>query len=110
MGPEPAKDGRWRNWWVPSRFLAKLPYRGWSWQETNLTHKMALFLAKPLSRIMAYLRTEFVSCQLHPLYGSLARNRAVTHEFVYRPSSIVHRPLRAIGSLCAPCYTLNHAE
>ena len=63
-----------------SRFLAKLPYRGWSWQETNLTHKMALFLAKGLARIMAHLRTEFVSCQLHPLYGSLSRNRDGTQE------------------------------
>src|SRR5438552_2630103 len=82
-----------------SRFLAKLPYRGWSWQETNLTHKMALFLAKGLARIMAHLRTEFVSCQLHPLYGSLARNRRGTHEFVHRPSSIVYPPAASLTRL-----------
>src|SRR5438477_8905138 len=76
-----ADDGRWRNSWVTARFLAKLPYRGWSWQETNLTHKMAIILAKGLSRIMAYLRTEFVSCQLHPLYRSLARNREFTRNW-----------------------------
>src|SRR5438876_6129654 len=75
MGPEPAKDGRWRNWWLPSRFLAKLPYRGWSWQETNSVRKSAIILAKGLARNRAILCVTFVSCQLHPLYGSLARNR-----------------------------------
>src|SRR5438132_1307966 len=44
-----------------------------------------------LAGIMADLRTEFVSCQFHPLYGSLSRNRGGTHEFLHRPSSIVHR-------------------
>src|SRR5438045_970995 len=38
---------------------------------------------------MTDLRTEFVSSQLHPLYGSLGGNRDGTHQFLHRPSSIV---------------------
>src|SRR5437870_3889515 len=68
-------DGRWRNSWVPQRFLAKLLYRGWSWQETNSVRKSAIIRDKGLARNRAILCVKFVSCQLHPLYRSLARNR-----------------------------------
>src|SRR5438132_13970967 len=68
-------DRRWRNSWVPSRFLAKLPYRGWSWQETNSVRKSAIIRDKGLVRNRAILCVRFVSCQLHPLYRHLARNR-----------------------------------
>src|SRR5947209_19234582 len=39
---------------------------------------------------MAYLRTEFVSCQLHPLYTSLARNRRLPIVHIHAPRKILY--------------------
>src|SRR5438874_9420825 len=57
------------------RFLARLPYRGWSWQETNSVPKSAIIRDKGLARNRTILCVKFVSCQLHPLYRHLARYR-----------------------------------